>query len=153
MGLENTSVEGFAGALRMIFSGNVDTQLMKDTLLTPQTNQIMSAFAGGTVGVMSSVLIYGKRVQELKEKQQCCYCRGAGTLPCGQCYTIGAVPTAGMPLGKSNCEACDRRGYITCEHCRGTGRADPLDFSKKTRSQFFLPDDDEYYDDKTNPFI
>eukprot|EP00188_Purpureofilum_apyrenoidigerum_P006036 Plantae.Rhodophyta-Purpureofilum_apyrenoidigerum.ctg8653.p1 GENE.Plantae.Rhodophyta-Purpureofilum_apyrenoidigerum.ctg8653~~Plantae.Rhodophyta-Purpureofilum_apyrenoidigerum.ctg8653.p1 ORF type:complete len:183 (+),score=9.19 Plantae.Rhodophyta-Purpureofilum_apyrenoidigerum.ctg8653:93-641(+) len=153
MGLGTTSVEGVATALRMLVSGDVDVQMLKQSVIAPQTSEVIAAFAGGTVGVMGSLTVFEKRLQEIKERQQCCYCRGAGALPCGHCFTTGCVPTAGADKGKSPCEACSEKGYIVCEHCEGTGRSNPYEYERRTRGHFFFPDDDNYYSDKHNPFL
>lgn len=70
MGLDRTSVEGVAAVLEMLMSGSVDVQLLKDTVIAPSASEVIAAFAGGTVGVMGSLTVFEKRLQEVRRGEE-----------------------------------------------------------------------------------
>ena len=79
---------------------------------------LASAFLGGTVGAVGSVVaIEAKRVK-VKKSKQCPYCDGTGAIACAAC--LGTGLTDGEP-----CRLCGGRTVHTCENCKGRGRFIP----------------------------
>lgn len=91
---------------------------LKGVVIGPTINEIAAAFAGGTVGVMGTIITLEVRRQRVKERKQCPYCRGTGKLPCATCYTLGAVPCANTITAQQGCTTCQERGYLRCNHVR-----------------------------------
>lgn len=89
---------------------------LKGVVIGPTINEITAAIAGGTVGVMGTIIALEVRRQRVKEHKQCPYCRGTGKLPCAACYTLGAVPCANTVTAQEGCIACQERGYLQCNH-------------------------------------
>lgn len=89
---------------------------LKGVVIGPTINEITAAIAGGTVGVMGTIITLEVRRQRAKERQQCPYCRGTGILPCGRCYTLGAVPSGHSLTAQEECSACLSKGYLQCNH-------------------------------------
>eukprot|EP00184_Porphyridium_aerugineum_P008460 CAMPEP_0184692434 /NCGR_PEP_ID=MMETSP0313-20130426/920_1 /TAXON_ID=2792 /ORGANISM="Porphyridium aerugineum, Strain SAG 1380-2" /LENGTH=198 /DNA_ID=CAMNT_0027150267 /DNA_START=63 /DNA_END=659 /DNA_ORIENTATION=+ len=123
-------------------------------MVVPTLNEISSAFAGGTVGAMGTLIALELSKQREIEKQQCPYCRGTGKLPCGQCYGLGATPEP--ILGEVECECCHSHGAVECNHCEGSGRLLPIRYERALRQSheeyYFGSIDDNYYKDKPSPF-
>ncbi|GJD05829.1 hypothetical protein Gasu2_02780 [Galdieria sulphuraria] len=63
-------------------------------MIPPTVNEVTSALAGGTVGVMGTLLVLEVIRQRIEEMRQCPYCRGLRKLPCGLCYGMGFIPDA-----------------------------------------------------------
>lgn len=89
---------------------------LKGVVIGPTINEITAAFAGGTVGVMGTIITLEVRRQRVKERKQCPYCRGTGKLPCATCYTLRAVPCADTVTAQQGCTTCQERGYLQCNH-------------------------------------
>lgn len=91
---------------------------LKDVVIGPSINEITAAIAGGTVGVMGTIIALEVRRQQVKERKQCPYCRGTGKIPCGSCYTIGAIPSGDAVTAQEACHSCSSRGFLQCNHVR-----------------------------------
>lgn len=89
---------------------------LKGVVIGPTINEITAAIAGGTVGVMGTIITLEVRRQRVKERKQCPYCRGTGKLPCATCYTVGAVPCGDALTAQTGCAACNERGFLECNH-------------------------------------
>lgn len=89
---------------------------LKGVVIGPTVNEIMAAVCGGTVGVMSTIIALEVNRQKVKERKQCPYCHGLGTIPCGVCYSIGNVPSINMVSAQEPCEPCGQTGYLKCNH-------------------------------------
>ncbi len=89
----------------------------KGVFIGPTINEIAAAVAGGTVGVMGTLLALETGRQRAMERKQCPYCRGKGRLACGHCYAIGAMPSVQAVSGQRACEHC-KFGFIECNHVR-----------------------------------
>jgi len=129
-----------ASALEFVAEASIQSSL----------NSIAAAFAGGTVGVMGSLVAIELRRLNLKEKAQCPYCRGRGVLPCATCAGSGTelkvtdqkLATCSESLAKQEvlllqesrgdisfdiikCECCEGKTTVLCTHCEGDGRLVP----------------------------
>lgn len=91
---------------------------LKGVAIGPTINEITAAIAGGTVGVMGTIITLEIRRQRVKERKQCPYCRGTGKLPCAVCYTVGAVPCVSSTTAQQGCTSCGERGFLQCNHVR-----------------------------------
>lgn len=89
---------------------------LKGVVIGPTINEFAAAIAGGTVGVMGTLITLEIRRQRRNERKQCPYCIGTGKLPCGHCYTLGYVPCADSVTAQRVCEACGGTGYVECNH-------------------------------------
>lgn len=78
------------------------------------TEEVVSAIAGGTVGVLGSVLAIEVKKMKVQKSKECPYCNGKGSLVCAGC------------LGESSdCIVCSGVRVIPCENCKGRGRFIP----------------------------
>lgn len=109
---------------------------LKGVVIGPTINEITAAIAGGTVGVMSTIIALEVRRQHVKERKQCPYCRGTGKLPCANCCTLGAVPSSNTLTAQEACSCCGERGYLLCNHVSITSMKteDSLMFCSKSFS-------------------
>lgn len=125
--------------------------VLKGVVIGPTVNEITAALAGGTVGVMGTMIALETGRQRVKERKQCPYCRGTGKLPCGNCYTLGAVPAGGIVGAQVDCELCTARGFLKCNHCEGEGRLIPIEYERAIRAQYedyvYDTSADDYYQD------
>ncbi|KAG5182717.1 hypothetical protein JKP88DRAFT_263095 [Tribonema minus] len=93
-------------------------------------NELMSGFAGGTVGVMGTLIGLELKKQNVVKRSVCPYCQGAGTLTCARCYGVGILLArrrsdgAAAPLSVP-CGCCGGAGGVTCNICRGDGASVP----------------------------
>ncbi|KAK4523692.1 hypothetical protein GAYE_PCTG75G1588 [Galdieria yellowstonensis] len=99
-------------------------------MIPPTVNEVASALAGGTVGVMGTLLVLEVVRQRIQEMRQCPYCRGLRRLPCGLCYGVGFIPDASCVSSKSDCENCGGQGLVICCHCDGSGRYLPVEYER-----------------------
>ncbi|CAN0026890.1 unnamed protein product, partial [Phaeothamnion confervicola] len=92
-------------------------------------NDYVSAFAGGTVGVMGTLVALELKKFRVKERSTCPYCSGAGKLVCAQCFGSGSLlvrsTTTDLRLSVP-CPCCGGKKGVVCTNCRGDGRAVPL---------------------------
>lgn len=113
-------------------------QLAVDILGSPQVYptimQIGSAFAGGTVGVMGTLIALEWAKIDTLERQQCSYCRGTGKLICGSCCGLRVMPDA--QTGQRDCDNCSGQGGVECMHCEGSGRLLPIRYERALRAQY-----------------
>lgn len=89
---------------------------LKGVVIGPTINEITAAIAGGTVGVMGTIITLEVRRQRVKERKQCPYCRGTGKLPCANCYTVGALPSGSALTAQESCTSCHSHGFLQCNH-------------------------------------
>ena len=73
---------------------------------------LAAALAGGTVGVIGSVVAIEAKQRAVQKSKDCPYCNGTGSLICAACLGAG-------------CPACNHMGSIVCENCKGRGRFIP----------------------------
>eukprot|EP00871_Galdieria_phlegrea_P001301 jgi/Galph1/2171/GphlegSOOS_G835.1 len=99
-------------------------------MIPPTINEVASAFAGGTVGVMGTLLVLEVVRQRVEEMRRCPYCRGLRKLPCGQCCGTGFLPDSNRVSSKLNCENCEAKGLVICCHCDGSGRYLPVEYER-----------------------
>lgn len=106
----------------------------------------------------TSVLVHSRSDRwQAKERKQCPYCRGSGKLPCGNCCTLGSVPSRAAPLAQDDCKACHTSGYVECNHCEGTGRLVPIEYERALRAQYesyeFTSEEVDYYSNAGPPYL
>jgi hypothetical protein len=121
-------------------------------VIGPTVSELAAAVAGGTVGVMGTMIALEITRQRARERKQCPYCTGSGKLPCGTCCSLGALPShgevgdgitaGGMGMAQVDCVCCKAKGYVRCEACEGEGRLIPVDFERALRAQYDNFDDD-----------
>jgi len=83
------------------------------------TESIASAVAGGTVGVLGSVIAIEAKKAAYQKSKDCPYCDGSGSLMCAGC--LGS----GLAADGSKCVVCSGVKAISCENCKGRGRFIP----------------------------
>ncbi|GAB2272162.1 hypothetical protein Dimus_006982 [Dionaea muscipula] len=113
-----------------------------------QVDPIVASFVGGSVGVISALMIIEASNVVRQEKKRCKYCHGTGYLACAGCFASGMclkiepvslfgdsdrplrVPTT------ERCQSCSGAGKVMCPTCLCTGmimasehdpRIDPFD--------------------------
>ncbi|KAK4534753.1 hypothetical protein CDCA_CDCA02G0778 [Cyanidium caldarium] len=96
-------------------------------MLDATLQEVASAFAGGCVGVMGTLIALELLKTRIRERKQCPYCAGRGRLVCGQCYALGHRPAGDGHHGANPCNQCDSSGYVTCNHCEGSGSLLPFE--------------------------
>lgn len=79
------------------------------------TEEMVSALAGGTVGVLGSVIAIEAKKMKVQKSKECPYCNGRGSLVCAGCLSSDS----------KNCAVCYGQGLIPCENCKGRGRFIP----------------------------
>lgn len=94
------------------------------------------AFVGGTVGVMSVMMMLEIKKKEDLGLESCPYCMGNGEILCATCCGCSVV------MGNNgSCPTCAGRGLILCINCKGDGRITPiLLLSKSIRNPEFAAD-------------
>lgn len=124
---------------------------LKGVVIGPTINEIAAAIAGGTVGVMGTIITLEVRRQNVKERKQCPYCHGLGKLPCATCYSVGSLPSISAVASQEPCPQCQHRGHLQCNHCDGDGRLIPFVYERAVRMQYedyvYTPVDDYYQDE------
>jgi DnaJ-class molecular chaperone len=103
-------------------------------VLLQSANEVISSFAGGTVGCMGTLIALELAKQRVKEREGCPYCSGKGKLPCAQCYGSGVilVQTSQDGLRLSiPCQSCKGQRAVDCNICRGDGLSIPSLLEKK----------------------
>lgn len=125
---------------------------LKGIVIGPTVNEVAAAVAGGTVGVMGTLIALEVGRAKARERKQCPYCRGSGRLACGQCCTIGAVPSvSNLPAAQDACQLCNAAGYVECMHCEGEGRLLPIEYERALRARYETYDyaswTNDYYQD------
>lgn len=128
-------------------------EALRGVVIGPTVNEVAAAVAGGTVGVMGTLIALEVGRARARERKQCPYCRGTGRLACGQCCTIGALPSrSNLPSAQDACELCNSAGYVQCMHCEGEGRLLPIEYERALRARYETYDytswaNDYYQDD------
>ncbi|CAM9794580.1 unnamed protein product [Discosporangium mesarthrocarpum] len=98
-------------------------------------NDWLAAMAGGSVGVMGTLIQLELKQERLKTRRNCPYCSGTGKLPCARCCGGGVVlvksPVTGSVVSLP-CPTCGGKKTVECLNCRGDGRAVPRELDPKT---------------------
>eukprot|EP00741_Cyanophora_paradoxa_P009609 tig00001537_g9307.t1 len=82
-----------------------------DALAQANVNtEAVAAVAGGSVGVMGTLVAVENAKKRSFEDSLCLYCGGFGELACGMCVGAG-------------CDSCQSNGRVPCFNCQGTGHA------------------------------
>jgi len=79
---------------------------------------VSAAIAGGTVGVLGSIVAIEYKKRAVQKSKDCPYCSGRGSLTCAGCLGTGMV-------GDVPCPVCLGVKAIACENCKGRGRFIP----------------------------
>lgn len=120
----SSSAAGAAGPLRAIDPDAIYT-----------ANDWIAGIAGGSVGVMGTLIQLELKQEKLKTRRNCPYCDGSGKLVCAQCCCSGKFMTK-LPGADSTtvlpCPGCSGSKYVECLNCRGDGRAVPRELDRKT---------------------
>uniref|UniRef100_A0A7R9U8V3 CR-type domain-containing protein n=1 Tax=Pinguiococcus pyrenoidosus TaxID=172671 RepID=A0A7R9U8V3_9STRA len=98
-------------------------------LVVNTAGDVACAFAGGTVGVMGSLVAIEIRKLQQRKRNACPYCVGTGRLTCAVCWGAGKVEIAGAQGSQTvvvDCPNCAGKGQTTCVNCKGDGRLVPL---------------------------
>ncbi|CAM9965106.1 unnamed protein product [Ectocarpus sp. 12 AP-2014] len=105
----------------------------QDTLFS--ANEWIAGVAGGSVGVLGTLIRLELKQEKLKTRRNCPYCDGSGKLVCAVCFSAGTF-TVKLPgsdtFSTLPCPGCAGNKYITCLNCRGDGRAVPRELERKT---------------------
>ncbi|PSC73190.1 hypothetical protein C2E20_3750 [Micractinium conductrix] len=81
-----------------------------------EVDPIVASFCGGSVGVLTALLIVEANNAKMQEKRRCIYCEGTGYLTCGTCVGTGMLP------GGDLCANCAGTGKVMCTSCLCTGK-------------------------------
>jgi len=87
-----------------------------------------AAWVGGSVGVGGSLTAIWLKMQKVKSRETCAYCRGSGSLACGSCGDTGVLRILEKETGKVtkvDCPTCRGTREVLCVNCRGDGMAVP----------------------------
>lgn len=131
-------------------------EVFKGVVIGPTVNEIAAAVAGGTVGVMGTLIALEVGRARARLRKQCPYCCGSGRLPCGQCCTIGYMPSrTTLPAAQERCELCHAQGYVMCNHCEGEGRLLPVSYERALRAQYedYVYTTSDYYGQDGPPYL
>lgn len=102
---------------------NTNTRLYAATFIKTAYDAVTSAFIGGTVGVMGTmVTLELKKGTTDANLDQCPYCIGNGRLLCAECLGTGS---------EGGCKTCNGLGLVECIGCKGDGRNVPLSLISK----------------------
>ena len=102
---------------------NTNSRLYAGTFIKTAYDAVSSAFIGGTVGVMGTMITLElKKGTTDANLDQCPYCIGNGRLLCAGCLGTGS---------KGNCKTCNGLGLVECIGCKGDGRNVPLSLISK----------------------
>ncbi|CAM9232529.1 unnamed protein product [Pylaiella littoralis] len=104
-----------------------------DTLYS--ANEWIAGLAGGSVGVLGTLIQLELKQEKLKSRRNCPYCDGSGKLVCALCCSAGtfAAKLPGSDVYSAlPCPGCSGKKYINCLNCRGDGRAVPRELERKT---------------------
>ncbi|GLT62740.1 hypothetical protein SLA2020_353520 [Shorea laevis] len=122
LGIGGTSYEDF------IRSMHLPVQLS-------QVDPIVASFSGGTVGVISALMVVEINNVKQQEYKRCKYCLGTGYLACARCSStealvlaepVSAVNGGEQPLSApktERCSNCSGSGKVMCPTCLCTGMA------------------------------
>lgn len=80
-----------------------------------EVDPIVASFCGGSVGVLTALLIVEVNNAKMQAKRRCIYCEGTGYLTCGTCVGSG-VSEGGL------CANCAGTGKVMCTSCLCTGK-------------------------------
>lgn len=127
-------------------------EAFKGVIIGPTINEMAAAVAGGTVGVMGTLMALEVGRARARLRKQCPYCSGSGRLPCGQCFTLGSLPSrSNLPTAQETCELCTGVGSVQCMHCEGEGRLLPIEYERALRARYESYDytawANDYYED------
>lgn len=92
-----------------------------------QVDPIVASFCGGSVGVLSALLVVEINNIRKQQRNRCHYCDGTGYLSCGNCVGTGYVEVSSCFLGvldehEFGCAAVNLRdGCLRCGNCVGIG--------------------------------
>lgn len=131
-------------------------EALKGVVIGPTVNEFAAAVAGGTVGVMGTLMALEVGRQRARQRKQCPYCKGSGKLPCGICYTVGALPSrSSLQTAQEACDLCKESGFVVCNHCEGEGRLIPIEYERALRAQYedYVYMADDYYNQDGPPYL
>lgn len=135
LGIGGTSYEDFIRSMHL-------------PLQLSQVDPIVASFAGGSVGVISALMLIEANNVVQQEKKRCKYCHGTGYLACARCSANGmCVKTELISIYNNTdhpwrvpmterCSSCSGAGKVMCPTCLCTGmimasehdpRIDPFD--------------------------
>jgi len=102
-----------------------------------QVDPIVASFCGGSVGVLSALLVVEINNIRKQQRNRCHYCNGTGYLSCGNCVGTGYIEMppndaaavasegskGGAAVGKRTIKLVskERRG-VACSYCSSTGK-------------------------------
>jgi len=81
-----------------------------------QVDPIVASFCGGSVGVLSALLVVEVNNVKAQKRNRCHYCDGTGYLSCGNCVGVG------VEEGGAACVCCAGTGKVMCTGCLCTGK-------------------------------
>lgn len=111
--------------------------------LSTNVHEVAAALAGGTVGVLGTLITLESVRKRVSERKNCPYCAGRGRLVCGECCALGSVPERLSASGCRWCDTCAGKGYVQCNHCEGSGRLLPIEYERAMFQQY----EDEWLND------
>ncbi|XP_042504152.1 protein ORANGE-ORANGE, chloroplastic-like isoform X2 [Macadamia integrifolia] len=100
-----------------------------------QVDPIVASFSGGTIGVISALMVVEINNVKQQEDKRCKYCLGTGYLACARCSSTGSlvliesvatVNVGDKPLSPprtERCSNCSGSGKVMCPTCLCTGMA------------------------------
>lgn len=110
LGLGGTSYEYFIHNMHLPFQ-------------LSQVDPIVASFSGGTVGVISALMVLETNNVLLQEKKRCKYCHGSGYLACARCSARGLFSSIGPNSIPDSCnDSLQLSTTKRCPNCSGTGK-------------------------------
>ncbi|KAF5838487.1 hypothetical protein DUNSADRAFT_2816 [Dunaliella salina] len=120
--------------LKLGLGGTTYAEFLKSLHLPVQLSQvdpIVASFCGGSVGVLSALLVVEINNIRKQQRNRCHYCNGTGYLSCGNCVGTGFIemPDAaagnggGAAVGKRQLKLASKDGRgLACMYCSSTGK-------------------------------
>nr|PNR59591.1 hypothetical protein PHYPA_002382 [Physcomitrium patens] len=82
-----------------------------------EVDPIVASFSGGSVGVITSLMVVELNNVRRQEQQRCKYCHGTGYLACARCAGSGSI--VGMENGGTTAALASSSSTERCPNCAG----------------------------------
>jgi hypothetical protein len=101
-----------------VFTCGCQIAFVRWLFMGAQVDPIVASFCGGSVGVLSALLVVEVNNVKKQQASRCLYCEGRGYLACGACCGAGRDQES----GGAQCAFCAGTGKVMCTSCLCTGK-------------------------------
>ena len=91
-----------------------------DSVTINEVEGFASAFIGGTVGIMGTMMALEIKTKQDAGLDACPYCMGYGEILCATCLGTGVTNNG------DTCTNCNGQKAVECINCKGDGRITPI---------------------------